>query len=107
MAGHRCKGRGQHPDRSGGTASATGSENVHRRLRGRPCRAAAPSTRGGDPYATDQIQSASGRVRPLSSVTSTQLSRDRKSTRLNSSHVAISYAVFCLTKKKAESSALR
>src|SRR6266508_4725159 len=26
---------------------------------------------------------------------------DRKSTRLNSSHVAISYAVFCLTKKKA------
>src|SRR5690625_5436296 len=25
--------------------------------------------------------------------------RDRKSTRLNSSHVAISYAVFCLTKK--------
>src|SRR5690625_6888773 len=27
-------------------------------------------------------------------------SRDRKSTRLNSSHVAISYAVFCLKKKK-------
>src|SRR5690625_1665406 len=26
--------------------------------------------------------------------------RDRKSTRLNSSHVAISYAVFCLEKKK-------
>src|SRR5439155_24267913 len=26
-------------------------------------------------------------------------SRDRKSTRLNSSHVAISYAVFCLKKK--------
>src|SRR5690625_6623762 len=28
------------------------------------------------------------------------LSKDRKSTRLNSSHVAISYAVFCLKKKK-------
>src|SRR5204863_6967489 len=28
--------------------------------------------------------------------------RDRKSTRLNSSHVEISYAVFCLKKKKAE-----
>src|SRR5690625_5320890 len=27
------------------------------------------------------------------------LDRDRKSTRLNSSHVAISYAVFCLKKK--------
>src|SRR5690349_22026711 len=28
-------------------------------------------------------------------------SRDRKSTRLNSSHVEISYAVFCLKKKNA------
>src|SRR5256885_11227052 len=27
---------------------------------------------------------------------------DRKSTRLNSSHLVISYAVFCLKKKKAE-----
>src|SRR5690606_40937777 len=29
-------------------------------------------------------------------------SRDRKSTRLNSSHVKISYAVFCLKKKKTQ-----
>src|SRR5438874_9777055 len=29
-----------------------------------------------------------------------QLCEDRKSTRLNSSHVEISYAVFCLKKKK-------
>src|SRR5437588_5090966 len=29
-------------------------------------------------------------------------SRDRKSTRLNSSHTVISYAVFCLKKKKSE-----
>src|SRR5215510_15890468 len=29
-----------------------------------------------------------------------KLRQDRKSTRLNSSHVAISYAVFCLKKKK-------
>src|SRR5207253_9033868 len=28
-----------------------------------------------------------------------EVSKDRKSTRLNSSHVAISYAVFCLKKK--------
>src|SRR5690625_6173658 len=32
---------------------------------------------------------------------------DRKSTRLNSSHVAISYAVFCLKKKKISSSQRR
>src|SRR5689334_23786966 len=30
----------------------------------------------------------------------TRLKRDRKSTRLNSSHSSISYAVFCLKKKK-------
>src|SRR5690625_5819114 len=30
------------------------------------------------------------------------LAQDRKSTRLNSSHVAISYAVFCLKKKKSK-----
>src|SRR5256886_12437420 len=33
--------------------------------------------------------------------------RDRKSTRLNSSHSQISYAVFCLKKKKRQSSRLR
>src|SRR5256885_11063918 len=31
--------------------------------------------------------------------------RDRKSTRLNSSHLVISYAVFCLKKKKTTTSA--
>src|SRR5215211_8818355 len=33
--------------------------------------------------------------------------RDRKSTRLNSSHTVISYAVFCLKKKKKTSSILK
>src|SRR5438034_2780063 len=32
-----------------------------------------------------------------------RVSRDRKSTRLNSSHTVISYAVFCLKKKKKKS----
>src|SRR2546430_8763571 len=32
--------------------------------------------------------------------------RDRKSTRLNSSHSQISYAVFCLKKKTSEASAI-
>src|SRR5439155_11441601 len=35
--------------------------------------------------------------------TAEQALEDRKSTRLNSSHVAISYAVFCLKKKKYSS----
>src|SRR5690625_5645816 len=34
-------------------------------------------------------------------------SRDRKSTRLNSSHVATSYAVFCLKKKKEHTTRLQ
>src|SRR5256885_3422915 len=34
------------------------------------------------------------------SITSSARARDRKSTRLNSSHLVISYAVFCLKKKK-------
>src|SRR5215469_17476145 len=34
-------------------------------------------------------------------------SPDRKSTRLNSSHVEISYAVFCLKKKKKKKSSFR
>src|SRR5690349_23407811 len=34
------------------------------------------------------------------SISTAHSSRDRKSTRLNSSHVEISYAVFCLKKKK-------
>src|SRR5258708_29897260 len=37
-----------------------------------------------------------GNIRP-------QAARDRKSTRLNSSHQIISYAVFCLKKKKPKS----
>src|SRR5690625_6170919 len=40
-----------------------------------------------------------GYTNPFSE-TSADIAIDRKSTRLNSSHVAISYAVFCLKKKK-------
>src|ERR1035438_10650070 len=39
-----------------------------------------------------------GRLRPCGG--SAPRSSDRKSTRLNSSHLGISYAVFCLKKKK-------
>src|SRR5690349_22162951 len=47
------------------------------------------------PFATGVNSNA--RPRTLSSVET-----DRKSTRLNSSHVEISYAVFCLKKKKKQ-----
>src|SRR5947207_6406149 len=40
------------------------------------------------------------RINLLAAVTSA--ARDRKSTRLNSSHTVISYAVFCLKKKKIQ-----
>src|SRR5574337_1619105 len=39
-------------------------------------------------------------MRPSSNAPNPVESRDRKSTRLNSSHHSISYAVFCLKKKK-------
>src|SRR5690349_24824328 len=40
------------------------------------------------------------RLRRPGVVPGLELAEDRKSTRLNSSHVEISYAVFCLKKKK-------
>src|SRR3712207_7890271 len=39
------------------------------------------------------------RLPPLANLSISQKSADRKSTRLNSSHANISYAVFCLKKK--------
>src|SRR5204862_8031923 len=44
--------------------------------------------------------SGRGRVYRMSSSASSPVTGDRKSTRLNSSHVEISYAVFCLKKKE-------
>src|SRR5688500_19402582 len=41
-------------------------------------------------------------VRSLSAARVRNLRRDRKSTRLNSSHLVISYAVFCLKKKNEQ-----
>src|SRR5688572_31969885 len=71
----------------GGTR--TGDDRVpqsSRRWRYRaPCR---PAHVGG--------ASAAARLLPL------HIQRDRKSTRLNSSHSQISYAVFCLKKKKKQ-----
>src|SRR5690606_39308842 len=57
------------------------------------------------------VGSAGGKPRPRARArpagrrlgrTRASVARDRKSTRLNSSHVKISYAVFCLKKKHTE-----
>src|SRR5258708_19171269 len=56
------------------------------------------STQQGSPSVHGTATVASGvRIAMLSGA------RDRKSTRLNSSHQIISYAVFCLKKKKQDS----
>src|SRR5690349_23509014 len=53
---------------------------------------------------TDGFAPGSGAEQPLAlsrlTIRLAQAEQDRKSTRLNSSHVEISYAVFCLKKKK-------
>src|SRR5205814_8363054 len=46
-----------------------------------------------------RIQGGGG-VRDMDAPDRRELRQDRKSTRLNSSHLGISYAVFCLKKKK-------
>src|SRR5699024_11969479 len=59
------------------------------RLRGRDgASGPAPGDRGADPMIGTKAPSPSAEA------------GDRKSTRLNSSHVSISYAVFCLKKKR-------
>src|SRR5258705_2974815 len=60
------------------------------------------SAKGG--YAKEQLDHASGTMEPLFDAIIKHIppprAQDRKSTRLNSSHLGISYAVFCLKKKK-------
>src|SRR5438874_4730506 len=53
----------------------------------------------GTPWTARISESRGGRATRLSEILAVQ--GDRKSTRLNSSHVEISYAVFCLKKKNS------
>src|SRR5690349_23696778 len=53
-----------------------------------------------DPVAGIAERAAEGELERETEHVVRRLARDRKSTRLNSSHVEISYAVFCLKKKK-------
>src|SRR5438477_1308948 len=50
--------------------------------------------------ASDCAAPARSLVENVSRLRTSDARRDRKSTRLNSSHMSISYAVFCLKKKK-------
>src|SRR5439155_14724350 len=59
--------------------------------------------RGSSPKAVNTASSPWSPARELAVYTAL----DRKSTRLNSSHVAISYAVFCLKKKKYQQVSVR
>src|SRR5206468_10615409 len=52
---------------------------------------------------TTATTSASSRITSAAPFVSVRATRDRKSTRLNSSHDQISYAVFCLKKKTTKS----
>src|SRR5256885_11200900 len=69
-------------------------ENRHCNNKSASTRAASPDE-GSRPASTASAQK-NGRS-PLQSVFLRRGFRDRKSTRLNSSHLVISYAVFCLT----------
>src|SRR5438034_4256353 len=53
---------------------------------------------GGEPLLQDDVYPLMERL--LEDGRTVMLETDRKSTRLNSSHTVISYAVFCLKKKK-------
>src|SRR5260221_8302613 len=51
-----------------------------------------------------EMATENGQDVPHSAVQYARIQADRKSTRLNSSHTVISYAVFCLKKKKTNMS---
>src|SRR3712207_7981187 len=69
----------------------------------RSCRSSPHPARGdgGAPFGSSaEARAGAGRSGGGGRMTGRIEARDRKSTRLNSSHANISYAVFCLKKKK-------
>src|SRR5258707_9719323 len=85
--------------RSGASPSREGGHILY--VSGPLIRVADVIDRGvGRPLVSDSIEVGSVVVPRYSSGVEAISERDRKSTRLNSSHANISYAVFCLKKKK-------
>src|SRR5947199_3275037 len=62
-----------------------------------------PAVAGGADAGRNCVQGQPGSPPPATPVALERNSGDRKSTRLNSSHLGISYAVFCLKKKNKNS----
>src|SRR5690625_6052882 len=98
----RCRSYGVQTLRVGIGASFTGSLRPQRtavHIRPRPGARVLQKD-----HEHDSRSPSADRARPLRPLRSTGVRQgaDRKSTRLNSSHVAISYAVFCLKKKKQD-----
>src|SRR2546426_8350138 len=73
---------------------------------GGPRRGGRPGARGHDPHGGGgsgrDVARAAAADRERRGCSGGSARRDRKSTRLNSSHLVISYAVFCLKKKKSK-----
>src|SRR5690606_32452200 len=90
-------------------AASRSLDTLARKLFGSPDDAKEPAQEAHDELATawtgprlDELAlAARDLVDALPAWRSARAERDRKSTRLNSSHVKISYAVFCLKKKRA------
>src|SRR5690625_6260550 len=87
------------------TSSALHSDSVpacddHRDLPSFPTRRSSDLDLAEGVDAGESTAQLRERVAEALQVDRQRFSKDRKSTRLNSSHVAISYAVFCLKKKK-------
>src|SRR3712207_8951427 len=72
------------------------SQPLRHVLRDRQC--------GGQPWALDAEEVDEAREPVVGGAVDHEIGGDRKSTRLNSSHANISYAVFCLKKKKSHRS---
>src|SRR3712207_8925943 len=69
-------------------------------FRSAPARRPSPPGSARPPAAGRRPGDGPAAGRPAQPPTASAGNRDRKSTRLNSSHANISYAVFCLKKKK-------
>src|SRR5699024_7308464 len=86
---------------------ATANASLDSASASKPLASAAPSessdadepSAAPDPASADSAQAGRDSVASSSRDGLPLSTRDRKSTRLNSSHVSISYAVFCLKKK--------